>query len=68
MSNFFLERFFLTSLTSLISPTSKCLTSELPASAGINVPVDPAPTGVHREEMVPVPNPLSVIKKVIKNY
>lgn len=59
----FLERHLLTSLTSLISPTSKCLTSALPASAGINVPVDPAPTGVHREEMVPAPSPLSVMKE-----
>lgn len=57
----FLERHSLTSLTSLISPTSKCFTSALPASAGINVPVDPEPTGVHLDEMVPAPNPLSEI-------
>lgn len=53
----------LTSLTSLISPTSKCFTSALPLSAGTNGFVGPAPTAVHRDEMLPAPNPLSVMKQ-----
>lgn len=50
----------LTSLTSLMSPTSRCLESSPPVplvSAGPSVA--PAPTGGHRDEIVPDPNPPS---------
>lgn len=54
----------LTSLTSLMSPTSRCLESSPPVplvSAGPSVA--PAPTGGHRDEIVPDPNPPSAKKK-----
>lgn len=58
----------LTSLTSLMSPTSRCLESSPPVplvSAGPKVA--PAPTGGHRDEIVPDPNPPSA-KKINKKY
>lgn len=48
-------------LTSLISPTSKCLSLPF-VSAGPNWPVGPALTGVHGDVMVPAPTTLSVTK------
>jgi hypothetical protein len=69
---FFLTRlkrryFVLTSLTSLMSPTSRCFASTPAPFVSAGPSVGPAPTGGHLDVIVPAPSPPSV-KEEHKNH